>query len=782
MSAYIHNSATTVVKNNGRIVIQGKVQDYDPTANTTNTPVLLQLDGGYGLSQSTTRAGGDRQVTWTARRSGKATTLSTIALNDPIALCTQDGRTTLAFSAEGAGLSGTWGPFASATFTLMVVVRLDRIVSNYGTVPGMGGTLTLLSSPNLMVAMPIGGASVPLDAMFLNTWRILSVRNNATERTTSIDNKVVNTMSPSTSVVTANETFILAAAFPGEIAELIVWNGTLSTLDLTNFAYALSLKWNTAALPSVPRYTIPNTTGVVWPTGVPAPTVWLDAAHPASLFADTIANIATVTHGRVARWLDRSGNGHNVTFNNMGQTYWATGGAEQINGLPVVAVSRTDIGTFVGGNPLIGAVNGAFTVLAVWRMNGSGGHPFCIEGRGSFTSDEWVDALGTNSYRLMPAPKTLTPFSIGPQAVVMMAWERSALGVMQIRVYNLSDTDSSGSKFTESGNTDKTWLSKAVTIGSNTKGLQLAELMVWSGTVLDNTARGNLRGYLVSKWGDSILPHTGGMNTTALPTAVVAYTATVLAWDASNISNLIGATGSSILDGNNIQRWIGTIGPHPDTNSPDLFAYSLTGLYPTYAHDTAGRPGVRTKINACLGNSTPALRMIGRTIGLVCTHHSSSNTGYPLFLGRRLAVAGVGVGNSNGQWLNRLDFVNSPVTYTYNAYNGINAGGVIRRARLPINQCIVSVFRMYRFASGTGLIIDECNSWTGNPITTTTVLLADGTGFADDTSLPLHVGGYFNDLAGSTTNSETTFHEIHIAHEQFAGVPSLYTHLAEKWL
>ena len=523
MPLYVQNNATSVVHDTGRMVMQGVTPDYDPTVNRTNTQVVLQLDGGQGVSENTARAGSERRVSWTTRR-GVASTTLTSEVNDPVALQSQDGRCTVAFARTGAGLSGTWGPFTSAAFTLAVVVRLDGTVTDYGTVPGLGGTLPLLVSPHLTVSIPVGGGGlIPLDAMFLDRWRILIVRNDAVAQRVYIDKQLVLTASPTTGTVGANDAVGIGAAFPGEIAELVVWDGALDSSDTDAFAEMLGEKWNTAALPSVPRIVIPNNgIGDVWPPDVPTPTVWLDAAHPASLFADAAATVPTVGHGRVAHWSDRSGNGHHVAFNPTGKTYWAIGGAEQINGLPGVSVSGDDPGTFTGGNPLNGALAGAFAVVAVWRLTGSGGHPFCINGHGTFTSTEWVDALGTNSYHTMPAPNTLAPFSIGPRDVVMMAWERTAAGVLQLRVYNLSDVDASGTKFTESANTDSAWLSKVVTIGSSTKGLQLSELMVWSGALPDNAARASLRAHLVRRWGNAILPSVGaGLITNVLPAAVV---------------------------------------------------------------------------------------------------------------------------------------------------------------------------------------------------------------------------------------------------------------------
>ena len=525
MSLLVQNASTSSVHGTGRIFIQGINQDYDPTTNTTNTPVMLQLDGSQGVSENTARIGGtNRQVSWSARR-GTAMTLTSV-FNDPMSLQMQDGRGTLAFSAEGAGLMGTWGPFTSAAFTLAVVMRLDRTVTDYGTVPGMGGTLPLISSAHLSVYVPSGGAGeMPLDAMFLDRWRIMTVRNDATTRIVSVDGQKIANTTPSTGVVAVAESLVLAAAFPGEIAELIVWDGALTWADLDAFTMALGSKWNTIAMPSVPRYTIPQLgSGDTWPVGVPASTVWLDAAHPGSLFADTSASIPAVSHGRVALWHDRSGNGNHVTFSNTGQTYWATGGAEQINGQPVVAVSGATPGSFAGGNPLAGSVDGAFLMIAVWRLSETGGHPFSIDGQGNtFSSTAWVDSMATDSFRTMPTPASLSPFPVGARTTVVVAWERNAAGLVVVRVHNIGDTDSGGSILTESGNTDGAWLSKAVTIGSTGKGLQLAELMIWRGSasIPDSTARDHIRTYLTRRWGVStLLSEVSGTSTTALPSAM----------------------------------------------------------------------------------------------------------------------------------------------------------------------------------------------------------------------------------------------------------------------
>jgi hypothetical protein len=474
------------------------------------------------VSENTARAGSERVVAWSARR-GIAPITFTSSLNDPVALQSQDGRRTLAFARTGAGLTGTWGPFASAAFTLAVVVRLDGMATDYGTVPGLGGTLPLLVSPQLTVSVPTGGGGpVPWDALFLNHWRILMVRNDAaTARTVFVDKQHILTTTPSTGVVGVGDTVVIGAAFPGEIAELVVWDGALHATDVDAFAEMLGQKWNTAALPSVPRFAIPNAVGDTWPSDVvPSPTVWLDAAHPASLFADAAATIATVAHGRVARWWDRSGNGHHVTFAPDGKTYWATGGAEQINGLPVVSVADTNPGSFTGGNPLATAVNGAFLMVAVWRLTGSGGHPFSVRGVGTFTADAWVDAVGSNSFRTMTAPNTLSPFPVHARDVVVVVWERNATGVLQIRIHNITDDESSGSIYSASGNTDSNWLTDAVSVGSSDKGLHLAELLIWCGTVPNNAARTALRVYLARRWGPGVLPTGGVLTTNALPTDI----------------------------------------------------------------------------------------------------------------------------------------------------------------------------------------------------------------------------------------------------------------------
>ena len=522
MSYFVLNNSISLIHNNGRIVVQGTNPDYDPTSNTTDTGVILQLDGGQGVTEINTQAGGHRQVSWTARRGAPVITL-TSAADDPVTLQTQDGRGTVAFTAEGSGLTSQWGPFATAAFSLAVVMRLDRTVTTYGTIPGMGGTLTVLTSQHMSVTVPAGGGgAVPLDAVFLDCWHVLTVRNDTHSRVVSIDDKPVLITAPSTGVVGVLESVVLAAGFPGEIGELVVWNGALNPSDMSSFVGMLRQKWNIFGLPSVPRYTIPNTTGTVWPTDVPAPTVWLDAACPGTLFADTAATIPAVPHGRVGRWLDRSGNGNHVTFNDTGPTCWATGGAEVIAGLPVVSVSGTDPGTFTKGNPLVGATGGVFMVIAVWRMTGSGGHPFCVNGHGTFTSTVWVDGLATDSYRNMPAPNTLTPFPVGPRDNVLVVWERSAAPMTLVRVYNIGDSDVSGSVYSESGDTDHLWLGETVTVGFTNQGLQLAELLVWSGSTPSVPSRTELRSYVVDRWGITLLPHAaaGQVTIATLPAPV----------------------------------------------------------------------------------------------------------------------------------------------------------------------------------------------------------------------------------------------------------------------
>jgi hypothetical protein len=59
-------------------------------------------------------------------------------------------------------------------------------------------------------------------------------------------------------------------------------------------------------------------------------------------------------------------------------------------------------------------------------------------------------------------------------------------------------------------------------------------------------------------------------------------------------------------------------------------------------------------------------------------------------------------------------------------------------------------------------MIDDRNSWMDHTTANTTSLMPDGVLFADDTTLPLHVGGYYGEAVPSN-NSKMVFHEIHVA-------------------
>ena len=157
--------------------------------------------------------------------------------------------------------------------------------------------------------------------------------------------------------------------------------------------------------------------------GLPAPTLWLDATHQPSLFADVAATQPAVAGGRVLRWTDRRGPGAGVcVFTDAAPAVW-TGSC---NGRPLLTLAGA--GT-LDRNPLRTTVTAPLTagrtVVAVWRYRvGGGGHPLSQGAgvTGEFGAGRWYESLLFTVPRAMNTNAGTLGLADGDP--VLMLWER----------------------------------------------------------------------------------------------------------------------------------------------------------------------------------------------------------------------------------------------------------------------------------------------------------------------------------------------------------------------
>ena len=145
------------------------------------------------------------------------------------------------------------------------------------------------------------------------------------------------------------------------IAEVVCWDRLLTPAELLAMVTAQRIKWECPA-GAVALPPGASASASLLPTGLPTPTLWLDASHSASLFADAAATVPAVSNGMVRVWRDRSSAVCCCRFAAAGPAEWKG----SLNGRPLVTCMGT--GT-LDVNPLAaGLLSNGRTVVAVWRL------------------------------------------------------------------------------------------------------------------------------------------------------------------------------------------------------------------------------------------------------------------------------------------------------------------------------------------------------------------------------------------------------------------------------
>lgn len=136
------------------------------------------------------------------------------------------------------------------------------------------------------------------------------------------------------------------------------------------------------------------------PSELASPVCWLSGADQSTVFQDVGGATRVAPFGAVRRWADKSGGGCHLLFPENAATWPFSGGH-----LSVVA---TGPGSFAS-SPLA-SISTAYTVVAVWRVTASGGHPFRTTVRSSFALTVWIEGFETdgNLQYSLPSPSSLS--------------------------------------------------------------------------------------------------------------------------------------------------------------------------------------------------------------------------------------------------------------------------------------------------------------------------------------------------------------------------------------
>lgn len=373
----------------------------------------------------------------------------------------------------------------------------------------------------------------------------------------------------------------------------LVWDHALSDEGIRNTVTALRYKWDVKSLPdphagnttvenhsTVIPFSMPPT---VLPVTLPAPVLWLDAAHDSSLRTDIAGMLPTVENGRIRVWLDRSGSGYHVTFPE-GTAEWLTGSRERLNGHPLVQ-SMGGAGSFAtSSGPLVGC--SAYTVVAVWQIVSNGAHPVSVNGHGQFDPGAWRESLGVDVELStdLPIPSTLGLVS---NTAVVASWEGDIVdGSMSWRLMAVED-NAGGHRFEAEKSKGTAWLNGITTVGQTGRLLRLGELLMWR-SKLDPSHRTDLATYIRQKWGEALLPRSGGIShSIVIPRNSVFVAGSFIqdnsqGWTASDVTRLRGVGNTPVVDGQTVAQWYDTDGnvamtPPPSTTMSARYVANVNG-------------------------------------------------------------------------------------------------------------------------------------------------------------------------------------------------------------
>lgn len=589
----IVNTGTTVsCQSTGRFSCTQTVQDFDLPQSDS---VVLRLDGA-DIEQTTQRGpdgvvprtSGLRWVPRILRNAAPATVFQPPA-NTTVAIFgvgKKNGRRTIAFRSESPGIEGTWGPFASAAFTIVAVLR---------TLEPINVPAPLLQSGSFTINLPMDN-NTPQAALdnntwrdaFLFQWRRLVIQNSvaANAQFWYVDDNLVATMLLFGQQLPSGPVTIGGGA-PLEIAEVIVWDEVLPATTLNTMASSIRTKWNTDV-----SYPPPAPEPVALPVvdgGLELPTpnvLWLDSSHLTSLRTPA-GQQASYKQQSVATWQDRSGAGRHATFASPYATLDFSP-VTSVNGRPLLRVKSA--AGVLPASVLAALGTGAFVIAALWEPNlsGGGGHPFNVDGRGRFSADMWTEGVASDFNRTFPSPEV-------PDLLPMVCvWERSSNNTVTVRLNNVqTDPIVGGYVWTNANQMDVDWTSQSLTIGGSNRPLAVGELMVWSGapaeSVQTEAGRNALRVHFFQKWAKlqagTVIPSVQVV--AELPMSIPVLPPPADNWDAS-ASNALRTTG------NVATTTAGTSVISVVNNATPNFLGSLTnGSNLTVSVSGAGQLGIR---------------------------------------------------------------------------------------------------------------------------------------------------------------------------------------------
>jgi len=359
-------NTTVRCANNGFMRCTMLVQDFllpEPGS------VVLQLDGN-DLTVNGTRSTTARVITWAARTTRVPTpTFATSGTNasPPVGVGTKNGQRTLAFRDDSPPLEGIWGPFLSASFTMIAVVRTLEPVST--NVP----ILSQIFPSAFVLALPFGDATGVVPALgnrtwnqaFVHEWHVVTFQNrSSTEQCLLyVDNELVSTTAAFTSPITSiATTLFVGGGSPLEIAEIAVWD--TDAVVVAEVVPLLMRKWNTAI-------NYPPTISGTATLSMPSPTpnaLWLDASDRSTLETTTGHTADHRMHTIITTLKDRSGRGRHVS---LGPTpgRWDFSPVTRQNGRPMLRLPMGCKGSIPASVTAGLGASVPFTIVVVFEAN-----------------------------------------------------------------------------------------------------------------------------------------------------------------------------------------------------------------------------------------------------------------------------------------------------------------------------------------------------------------------------------------------------------------------------
>ncbi len=375
-------------------VKRGNDAQFNPATSLTNT-CLVWYDADVNFNDTASRAtsftfassnnisgwldksGNGRNATFAS--SGVITTRPVLTQNAVGSKCAVN-------FGGAAALSNTLSLATNQSHTLFVVTAPNNTTATFQsvlTINGVSGTrpnmLTVYKSDTNIWwysggTSPTNGtiASVPVVA---NRYDILAFYWEPTPRTQlNINGNYVTASSSSPTTLTLNGRMALGATtnagaynepFNGRIAEVILYDGILTTNQRNRVERYLSLKWNLSIVNAInvfhPYSRYAGFSRPFYPMEIPNCQLWLDGADNSTFTFSSGNNIAT--------WLDKSGNNRTATATGTITNLGNINGRSCTNWTQTTNVAGGGVATYFRGLNNISITGSTMTVFAVFQMN-----------------------------------------------------------------------------------------------------------------------------------------------------------------------------------------------------------------------------------------------------------------------------------------------------------------------------------------------------------------------------------------------------------------------------